>query len=75
MREHLGVDVDALDEEDLLMNGSSMAESHKEPWSANADKMHGRGSTVPSASGSLVGEGNLSNESKGSKISNISFYS
>jgi len=61
MREHLGVDVDALDEEDLIMNGSSMAESHKEPWSPNADQTHGRESTVLSASGSLVGEGNLSN--------------
>jgi phospholipase D1/2 len=61
MREHLGVDVDALVEEDLFMTGSSMAESHKEPWSPNADTAHGRESTVPSASGSSVGEGNLSN--------------
>lgn len=67
MREHLGVDVDALFEEDLIMNGCSMAESHKETRSPNADKTHERESTVPSASGSSVAEGNLSNELKGSK--------
>lgn len=42
MREHLGVDVDSLYEEDLMDNEPVKPEHEQEPWDPDAEQEHGK---------------------------------
>ncbi|TFY80125.1 hypothetical protein EWM64_g3885 [Hericium alpestre] len=42
MREHIGVDVDAIDEEDLLKNNPVQHEHEQEEWDPESEQQHGR---------------------------------
>ena len=46
MREHVGVDVDALCEEDLMASGPLRPEWDQEPWDPNAEQELGRSEGV-----------------------------
>ncbi|KAI0040774.1 phospholipase D, partial [Auriscalpium vulgare] len=41
MREHIGVDVDALDEEDLMANDATKPDYEQEEWDPDAEQRHG----------------------------------
>lgn len=42
MREHLGVDVDAIYEEDLMANEPEKAEHEQEVWDPESQQQHGK---------------------------------
>lgn len=42
MREHLGIDVDALDNEDVPAHGSTEPRPETEVWDPDNEEMHGR---------------------------------
>lgn len=42
MREHLGVDVDAIYEEDLMANEPLKAEHEQEPWDPESQQQYGK---------------------------------
>lgn len=42
MREHLGVDVDALDEEDLMANEPAQPEHEQQPWDPEREQQYGQ---------------------------------
>jgi phospholipase D1/2 len=42
MREHLGIDVDAMDEEDLMANDPVEASEEKEPWDPESEQRFGQ---------------------------------
>jgi hypothetical protein len=59
MREHLGVDVDALDE-DLMAHEPVLPEHEQEPWYPEGDQLYGQAEDVTQVSkhdGSTVGSG------------------
>lgn len=41
MREHLGIDVDALDEEDLMSHDPVQAEHEQQPWDPDSEQAYG----------------------------------
>ncbi|KAI0263930.1 phospholipase D [Gloeopeniophorella convolvens] len=46
MREHIGIDVDALDEEDLMAHDAQKEEYRVDPWDPDAEQRHGRESVT-----------------------------
>ena len=46
MREHIGIDVDALDDEGMRAHGSAEAEHGKEIWDPDAEQKYGHGSVT-----------------------------
>ena len=46
MREHIGIDVDALDDEGMRARGSAEAGHGKEIWDPNAEQRYGHGSVT-----------------------------
>jgi phospholipase D1/2 len=46
MREHIGIDVDALDDEDMRAHGSTEAGHGKEMWDPDAEQTYGHGSVT-----------------------------
>lgn len=46
MREHLGVDVDSLDEEDLMANDPIQTPYEQDPWDPDTEQTYGKESGV-----------------------------
>lgn len=46
MREHLGIDVDALDEEDLMANEPAQPEHEQQPWDPEKEQEYGQSEGV-----------------------------
>lgn len=51
MREHLGVDVDALDEEDLMAHDPVQPEFEQEPWDPDSTQQYGQDENISKTSG------------------------